>query len=304
MSKPELVQLIEVGMRDGFQMESKIVPTDIKVKIGEKLIAAGMQEIEVTSFVSPKLVPQLNDAKEVVQRLRGRGARLRALAANQRGAERAIDAGVDTIVAFMSSSETHNHRNVNRSIHESMRSVREMALLAKVARIQLHGAIATAFGCPFEGEISADKSLRIAQFYSDLGITDISLGDTTGMATPMTVYKLCEVIQLKLPHLRICLHFHNTRGIAMANVLTGLELGVDAYESSFGGLGGCPFAVGATGNVCTEDLLYLLHEMNLSTGVNLAEMIQIAREIEAFFGRTLPGQVMKAGPRLSTALLS
>jgi hydroxymethylglutaryl-CoA lyase len=299
LPKPERVYLTEVGMRDGFQMESRFVPTDIKVEIGAKLIESGIRELEVTSFVSPKHVSQLSDAADVVRRLRGRGATLRALTPNRRGAERAVEAGVDTMVAFVSASETHNRRNVNRSVAESLGSIAEIAAIAKSSGTGFDGAIATAFGCPFEGEVGVAKPLAIARAFAELGANSVSLGDTTGMATPPTLQRLCEAIRTELPNLNLRLHFHNTRGIAMANALTGLELGVNYYESSIGGLGGCPFAVGATGNICTEDLIYLFEELGIATHIDLAAVIDVAKRVEAFFGRALPGQVMKAGPRLA-----
>jgi hydroxymethylglutaryl-CoA lyase len=301
MQQPNRVYLTEVGMRDGFQMESQFVPTDTKIEIGEALIAAGVRQIEITSFVSPKAVPQLADAAEVVARLRGRGASLRALTPNIRGAERAIESGVDGIVAFISASETHNQKNINRSIDESLAVVAQMAAIAHAGKAELHGAIATAFGCPFEGEIKIRNLLKIARCYSHCGVRDVILGDTTGMATPPTVRRLCDALRSELPELRLSLHFHNTRGIGMANVLTGLDLGIDSYESSIGGLGGCPFAIGATGNVCSEDLVYLFKELGIETGIDLEALIVVAKTVESLFGRTLLGQVMKAGPRLPRA---
>ena len=246
-------------------------------------------------------MPQLADAAEVIRRLRGKGAWLKALAPNKNGAMRAVEAGVDIIVAFISASETHNRRNINRSIAESMAVVAEMGKIARAGGAGFHGAIATAFGCPYEGEVDIDKVLTVANCYADSGVSEITLGDTTGMATPPTVRRVCEALRVALPGLRLSLHFHNTRGIAMANVITGLDLGVENFESSIGGLGGCPFAVGATGNICSEDLVYLFDELGVASGIDLNRLVTVAKKVESFFGRTLPGQVMKAGQRLSLA---
>jgi hydroxymethylglutaryl-CoA lyase len=300
MSIPRSICVTEVGMRDGFQNEKRFVPTDLKVAIAEGLIAAGVRRLEITSFVSPKAVPQLSDAAEVVSRVRGRGASLLALTPNRRGAERAIEAGVDEIVAFVSASQSHNRSNINRSVEESLAQVSEMAAMAAANGVKMHGAIATAFGCPFEGDVGIEAPLAIAAHYASVGINDVTLGDTTGMATPAIVARICRAFAIELPDTRLTLHFHNTRGIAMANVMTGLELGIDRYESAVGGLGGCPFAPGATGNICSEDLVFLLQGMGLATGIDLEALIGVSHRVEAFFERVLPGQVMKAGNRLSS----
>jgi hydroxymethylglutaryl-CoA lyase len=288
-------------MRDGFQMEAQIVPTEQKIQIAIELIAAGLKWVEITSFVSPKLVPQLADAATVISAVRGRGAFLRALVPNRRGAERAVEAGVDAAQVFISASETHNLKNINRSIADSLSAAEGIAATLKGTATGLQGSIATAFGCPYEGDIPITAPMAIAACYARLGITEISLGDTTGMATPPLVEKLVSALQREFPDVAWALHFHNTRGIAMANVITGLELGIDRYESSFAGLGGCPFAVGATGNVCSEDLIYLFDELGINCGVNLDSMINIAKRLEVLLGRKLPGQVMKAGGRLAVA---
>jgi hydroxymethylglutaryl-CoA lyase len=288
-------------MRDGFQMETHTVPTDEKIQIAMKLIAAGVKSIEITSFVSPRLVPQLADAAAVISAVRGRGAYLSALVPNRRGAERAVEVGADAAVIFISASETHNLKNINRSIAASLSTAADVAAIVRGTSTRLQGAIATAFGCPYEGDLPIDAPMAIAECYARLGISDISLGDTTGMATPPLVEKLVLALRHEFPQVTLGLHFHNTRGLAMANVLTGLELGIDRYESSIAGLGGCPFAPGATGNVCTEDLVYLFDELGIDSGVKLECMIDVAKHLEVLFGRILPGQVMKAGRRLATA---
>ena len=296
-SRPE-VRVTEVGTRDGFQAEREFIPTAVKAEVIDALIAAGLTHIEATSFVSPKAVPQLADAAEVIALLRRRAdAHLAALAPNARGAERALAAGVDESGVFVSASESHNRANLNAPIAQSLANVGEVTE-AVAGRAPIRGAVACAFGCPFEGEVAVDAVLRIVDTYANLGFRTLTLGDTTGMATPPTVARLVRAIGERFPSIATALHFHNTRGIGLANVLVGLDLGIREFESSIAGLGGCPFAPGATGNVCTEDLVYLLEESGYDTGVDLAALIGVAKRVEALIGRPLPGQVMKAGPRL------
>jgi hydroxymethylglutaryl-CoA lyase len=292
------VAVTEVGTRDGFQSEAAFIPTADKAGVIDALIGAGVTHVEATSFVSPRAVPQLADAHEVLARVARRAdAHLSALVPNPRGAERALGAGVDEMVSFVSASETHNRANLNAPIADSLANVAEVAAIAR-GHVPLRGAIACAFGCPFEGEVPVDAALRVVDAYAALGIDRLTLGDTTGMATPPTVARLVQAIGGRFPQMRVALHFHNTRGIGLANVMVGLDLGIREFESSIGGLGGCPFAPGATGNVCTEDLVYLLEESGFDTGVDLDALIAVAQRVEAIVGRTLPGQVMKAGPRL------
>jgi hydroxymethylglutaryl-CoA lyase len=296
-SRPH-VRVTEVGTRDGFQAEHDFIPTEAKAEVIDALVAAGIRHIEATSFVSPKAVPQLADAHEVLARLKRRSdAHIAALVPNARGAERALGAGVDEMVVFVSASETHNAANLNASIEGSLRNVAEVASIAR-GRTPLRGAVACAFGCPFEGEVPVDAALRLVDAYATLGIDRLTLGDTTGMATPPTVTRLVRAVADRFPAMKTALHFHNTRGVGLANVVVGLELGIREYESSIAGLGGCPFAPGATGNICTEDLVYLLEESGYDTGVDLEALIAVATRVEALIGRPLPGQVMKAGPRL------
>lgn len=293
--------ITEVGMRDGFQMEPRFIPTETKIEIGLGLIGAGLRRIEATSFVSPKAVPQLSDAAEVVSALRGRGATLSALVPNMRGAERALETGVDELVMFVSASETHNIRNVNRTIAESLRSVVAVAEAAEKAGRVLRAAVPTAFGCPWQGNISSDEVARVIEAFAEMGVRAVTLGDTTGMATPPIVRRLCTDLAELFPEIELTLHFHNTRGIGLVNVQAGIEAGIARYESALGGIGGCPFAVGATGNICTEDLAYLAAESGYETGIDLRALIGVARRLQEVLGYGLPGQVMKAGPRLNAA---
>ena len=294
-------EITEVGPRDGFQAERGFIPTARKVEFIDRLIDAGVPRIEATSFVSPRAVPQLADAEEVMRgvgRGRRRGAVLAALVPNERGALRAAEAGVDEMVVFLSASESHNRKNVNRSIEESLSIFGEVARVAGEAGTPVHGAISTAFGCPFEGDVPAARVAGIARRFRELGFAGASLGDTTGMATPPLVAAAVRAVREAAPELALGLHFHNTRGVGLANVMAGLDLGIDRYEGSFGGIGGCPFAPKATGNVCTEDLVYLLEEMGIDTGIDLRGLAGIACDVEAAVGHELPGQIMKAGLRL------
>ncbi|HLS68469.1 MAG TPA: hydroxymethylglutaryl-CoA lyase [Kiloniellales bacterium] len=299
---PERVQVVEVGTRDGFQAEAEWIPTETKIDILNDLIDAGLPQFEATAFVSPRAVPQLRDAAEVMAGVkRIGGAKLTALVPNPKGAEAAAAARVDAMVVFVSASESHNLKNLNRSRADTLEGFKEVCRIAEAAGIPVEGAIATSFGCPFEGNVSLDAVVEIARTYRDLGLKRVALGDTTGMATPPLVTALCRRLREELPDVRLALHFHNTRGIGLVNVHAGLAEGISSFESSIGGLGGCPFAPGATGNICTEDLVYLLHECGIETGIDLDKLCAVAQRVEKLVGRQLPGQVMKAGPRLRTS---
>ncbi|WP_046078501.1 hydroxymethylglutaryl-CoA lyase [Halomonas sp. HG01] len=298
--QPSRVHVTEVGPRDGLQNESVILSTAEKLELVHALMDAGVRAFEISSFVSPKAVPALADAGELVAALRGfEGLHLSALVPNRRGAERALEAGVDAVVMFVSASETHNAKNVNRSVAASLEGFEEVARLLEGSGVELRGAIATSFGCPFEGDIEVGAVGRIARHFADIGVRHVSLGDTTGMATPPLVSERIRHLREVAPRIAPTLHFHNTRGIGLANVMQGLALGVDRYESSIGGLGGCPFAPGASGNIASEDLVYLLDEMGIDTGIDLTGMIEAARVATRLMGRDLPGQVSKAGARLT-----
>jgi hydroxymethylglutaryl-CoA lyase len=304
MARPTKVLVGEVGPRDGLQIEPDFIPTETKIALINGLIEAGLKEIEYSSFVSPRAVPQLADAAEVLAGLdRTKGAHLVALVPNAKGAERAIEAGVDEIRVFVSASESHNRKNVNRPVEESLKGFEEVVRIAEAGKTPVSGAIATSFGCPFEGDVPVERVGAIARRFADLGFVSVGLGDTTGMATPPLVAERCRCLKAEVPDLPIALHFHNTRGIGLANVMAGLDEGIDRYESSFAGLGGCPFAPGATGNICTGDLVFLLHEMGIETGIDLEKLLKVERRAERAVGRTLPGQVMKAGPRLNLAAM-
>mgnify|MGYP006098790345 FL=1 len=293
------VKITEVGPRDGFQSEKTILKTEDKIDIINNLIEAGFPRIEVSSFVSPKAIPQLADAEIILNKVnRSSQTTLAALVPNARGALRAVEAKLDEIVVFLSASESHNKKNVNRSVKESLLGFKEIADIAGKNNIPIQGDIATAFGCPFEGNISSKKLADISKDYKLMGFKGVTLGDTTGMATPPVVIDAINAIRDNVPDFNITLHFHNTRGVGLANVMSGLNLGITDYESCFGGMGGCPFAPNATGNICSEDLIYLLHEMGIETGIDLDKIISIAKKVENLVGHKLPGQVMRAGHRL------
>jgi hydroxymethylglutaryl-CoA lyase len=293
------ITICEVGPRDGFQIEAAFIPTDRKIAIINALFAAGLRAMQVTSFVSPRAVPQLADAEAVLAGIdRPEGALITALIPNLKGAERAAASGVDAVHTVVSASETHNRKNVNRPIDASLKDFEAVCALMLQKGIMIEGGIATAFGCPFEGVVPPEQVARIAKRYQDLGATSVGLGDTTGMATPATVRAAVQAIRAEAPGLGIGLHFHNTRGVGLACVMAGLAEGITHYDASVGGLGGCPFAAGATGNICTEDLVYLLNESGYDTGVDLDAMISAAKLAQDIIGRELPGQVIKSGPRL------
>lgn len=293
------VEVTEVGTRDGLQIENKLIPAAQKIDLIDRMIDAGIRNIEVTSFVSPKAVPQLADAEQVIDGIAGRSDTfLSALVPNLRAAERACGTSVNAGVLLCSASNTHNRKNLNRSIDESIAGFPSIADKLRTKGIALIGAIATTFGCPFEGEVAFADVLRIARAYTDLGVRYITLSDTTGMATPRNVRGIVRAMRAELPDEEFALHLHNTRGTGLANVVIGLEEGIRRFDSSVGGLGGCPFAAGATGNICTEDLVYLLEESGYRTGIDLDKAIAVALRMEALLGKRLVGQVMRAGPRL------
>lgn len=298
---PSKIQVTEVGTRDGFQYEKTFIPTATKIGVINNLIAAGIRRIEATSFVSPRAVPQMADAAEVMAGIqRVPGLRIACLIPNHQGAARAIAAGADEMVAICSASQSHNQANLNRSTEKSIEGFGVIVEAAEKANVTLHSALAVAFGCPFEGEVAPAHVADLVGRLSDIGIRHVTLGDTTGMATPPITERVVKTLQDKCPDVTLALHFHNTRGIGLVNVMAGLACGIDRYESSIGGLGGCPFAPGASGNICTEDLAYLLQECGVDTGIDLERLIECAQQVEGIIGRELPGQVMKAGPRTKT----
>jgi hydroxymethylglutaryl-CoA lyase len=297
MRLPERVTLCEVGPRDGFQIEPDFIPTEVKVEIVDLLSAAGLPRIEVTSFVHPRVVPQLRDAEEVMARIARRpGTRYAALVPNDKGAVRAVEAGVDAIHTVVSASESHNLANVNMTVAESLEKLRAVMQVAERAGVHVGCGISTSFGCPFEGEVPVARLEAVVRRLVDMGARAIGLADTTGMANPRQVTRVLEHLMPRFPGVEWTLHTHDTRAMAVPNILAAMECGVTNFDASIGGLGGCPFAPGASGNVCTEDLVHCLHAMAVSTGIDLDRLLVASRRVQDVVGRPLPGQIVKAGP--------
>ncbi len=299
---PERVSVYEVSARDGLQNEARPVPLDAKIRLVRALIESGLQRIELTSFVSPKWVPQLADATDLVAAIgQPEGVTLSALCPNTKGFERASDAGLQEIAVFLSSSETHNKKNTNKSIEQSLRVFAEVVPAAKQANMRVRAYVSTVWGCPYEGEIDSARSLQITKELLDMGCYQVSLGDTIGVGTPLQTRRISDVFLNELDQERLALHLHDTRGTALANALVGLQMGFRHFDASVGGLGGCPYAPGAAGNLATEDLVFMLHGMGIETGVDLPKLIEAGRVAEAVVGRRLPGKVHQAGlPALRT----
>jgi len=297
MHLPPRVTICEVGPRDGLQNEARNVPTPDKIRLIEALADAGIQRMEATSFVAPKWIPNLADAGEVLGGIRRRpGVTYAALVPNLKGLERALAARVDEAVIFLSASESHSRKNINKSIAEALETYREVAGAVEQAGLRLKAAISTSFGCPYEGDVDPLTVVGIAMALVEMGVEEVGVADTTGMANPRQVFDLVSHLAKHVPIDMISLHFHDTRGTALANALAGLQAGVTSFDGSVGGLGGCPYAAGATGNVATEDLVHMLHEMGIETGVNLEKLIECARLAQALVGRPLDSHVAKSGP--------
>jgi hydroxymethylglutaryl-CoA lyase len=295
---PARVTIREVGPRDGIQSERKQVPTGKKIELINALARTGLTCIEAVSFVSPKALPQMADASEVWAGIeRVPGVLYSALVPNRRGAERAAACGVDSMQVFVAATDSYNLENVGKPVRASMLDVAEVAKVAAEARIPVEGTISTAFGSPYEGDVSPDRVVEVSGWMLGSGMEALSFGDTTGMATPRRVGDLVAALRTRFPKLRINMHFHDTRGTALANVVTALALGVDYFDSSVGGMGGSPFATGATGNVATEDLVHMVSDMDIATGVNLDALLDCARLAQDMVGSELPGKLLKAGPR-------
>jgi hydroxymethylglutaryl-CoA lyase len=296
---PHTVRIREVGPRDGFQNEPETISTGEKVRLIDLLTASGLRRIEVTSFVRPDVIPQLADAEEVLAGVQRReGVAFSVLIPNERGLERALGQRerFDEINVFVSASETHNRRNVNRSVEESLAGLERTLAAAGEAGLRSEGVISTSFGCPYEGEVPAERVFGIAERLAAAGCAEIGFGDTTGMANPRQVGEFFAAARERLGGVELTAHFHNTRGQGLANVLAALERGVDSFESSFGELGGCPVPPGATGNVSSEDVVSMLHEMGVETGIDLPRLIEASRAAQDALGRPLGAHVLRAGP--------
>jgi hydroxymethylglutaryl-CoA lyase len=296
---PSNVRIREVGPRDGFQNEPETIATADKVRLIDMLSASGLKRIEATSFVRPDVIPQLSDAAEVLSAVRRRdGVSFSVLIPNPRGLERALELRdrFEEISVFLSASETHNQRNVNRSIEESLSGLEQTLSTAREAGLRCEGVIATSFGCPYEGEVPMQRVFEIAERLKAAGCEEVGFGDTTGMANPRQVGEFFATARERLDGVELTAHFHNTRGQGLANVLAALEQGIESFESSFGELGGCPVPPGSTGNVSTEDVVSMLHEMGVATGVDLVALIEASRAAQEVLGRPLGAHVLRAGP--------
>lgn len=299
---PESVAIREVGPRDGLQNEA-VVPAQGKVRLIDLLSQTGIRRIEAVSFVRPDAIPQMADAAEVWAAIaRQEGVEYSALALNVRGAERAVEAGADLVQFAMSASETHNQKNAGRSVEQSIAELAEVVVIAGAASIPVHASISTAWGCPYEGEIPVGRVESVADSVISTGVSGISLGDTTGMGTPVRVERLIRALLGNFDaSVELNAHFHDTRGCGLANVLAALDAGCTSFDASVGGLGGCPYAPGATGNICTEDLVHMLEDMGVETGVSLERLLNAATYAQELAGRELPSHLLKAGPRLPIA---
>ncbi len=297
---PSRISLREVGPRDGLQNEDP-VPAAAKIALIDQLATTGVSRIEAVSFVRPEAIPQMADADEVWAGVtKDPAVRYSALAPNLRGGRRALDSGFTEVEAVVSASDTHNRKNVNRGTAQSLDEIAVMIDEAHQRGATLQVVVATAWGCPYEGDVPVERVLAVAGRAVADGADAISFGDTTGMATPGRVWDLVGSFRSRHPDMPLNLHFHNTRGTGLANVLAALELGVDDFDASVGGLGGCPYAPGASGNIATEELVHMVEDMGVGTGINLAAMIEAAAAAERIVGRELPSQVLRAGPRTRT----
>jgi hydroxymethylglutaryl-CoA lyase len=296
---PTHVAIREVGPRDGFQNEPEVIPTADKIRLIDQLSHTGLRRIEVTSFVRPDVIPQLADAATVLEGIeRVDGVSLSVLMPNERGLDKALAVRdrFDEVNVFLSASESHNRHNVNRSVEESLTGLERVLERARGVGLRCEGVIATSFGCPYEGRVPQDRVYAIAERLVAAGANELAFGDTTGMANPLQVRDFFQEAFQRLPGVELTAHFHNTRGQGLANVLAALEVGVTSFESSFGELGGCPMPPGATGNIASEDLISMLHEMGIETGVDLGLLLAASREVEALLGRSLGSHTLTAGP--------
>ncbi len=296
---PAAVRIREVGPRDGFQNEPEVVPTATKVRLIELLAATGVKRLELTSFVRPDVIPQLADAEAVIEAVRlPEDVSASVLVPNERGLERALlhRSRFDEVSGFLSSSETHNRENVGRSVSESIDGLGRVFRRALAEGLRCEAVISTSFGCPYEGQVPAERVLAVAASLAEAGAAEVAFGDTTGMANPVQVGAFFSAAREALPGVELTAHFHNTRGQGLANVLAALEAGAESFESSFGELGGCPVPAGATGNIATEDLVSMLEEMGIATGIDLAKLLEASRAAQAALGRPLGSHLLTAGP--------
>ena len=303
MTAPASVRVREVGPRDGIQSEKADIPTQDKIRLIEALAASGIRFIEAVSFVSPKAVPQMADAREVWSGIdRAPGIFYSALVPNRKGAETAAEVGVDGMQVFIAASDGYNKRNLGKTVEESFEDVAAVVEVAAAAAIPVEGTISSAFGDAYEGDVTATRVAEVSERMQALGIAAISYGDTTGMGSPRRVREVIDAVRERVPDIDLNMHFHDTRGTGLANVLAALEMGVDYFDSSVGGMGGSPFAsaTGVTGNIVTEDLVHMLEDMGIETGIDLGKLLDAARIAQGLIAGELPSKVLKAGPRNAT----
>jgi hydroxymethylglutaryl-CoA lyase len=292
---PAEVSIYEVGPRDGLQNEARNVPTAEKIRFIDALVAAGIRSIEITSFVSPKWIPQLADSAEVARGVqRPAGVRMSALVPNRRGLDTALASGMKEIAVFMSASETHNKKNVNKTIAETLDAFREVVGPARTAGLAVRAYLSTAFGCPYEGDVDPAKVVELTGQLRDMGVYQVSISDTIGVANPQQVEDVLGKVIAKHPTSALAVHMHDTQGTALANCVVALQMGITTIDSAAGGLGGCPYAPGASGNLATEDLVAMLHGMGCKTGIDLDKLIDASRTASAFVGHELPSKYLKA----------
>ncbi|MGH2736882.1 MAG: hydroxymethylglutaryl-CoA lyase [Actinomycetota bacterium] len=301
-SHPENVRVREVGPRDGIQSEKVNVATGDKIRLLDSLGGTGLRYIEAVSFVSPKAIPNMADARAVWGGIKPHaGVFYSALVPNRKGAEIAAEAGLHGMQVFVAATDSYNLRNVRRTVKESMTDVTEVVGVGREAGLPVEGTISTAFGCPYEGDVPPARVVEVTRWMVEAGITSLSYGDTTGMGTPRRVAEVIEALRTYTPEVELNMHFHDTRGTGLADVLTALEYGVDYFDASIGGMGGSPYADGATGNIATEDLVHMLHDMGIKTGIDFDALVEAARVAQSFIEGELPSKMLKAGPRWKSA---
>ncbi|MGS2744107.1 hydroxymethylglutaryl-CoA lyase [Halomonas sp. LS-001] len=290
------VEINEVAPRDGLQIEARFVPTDEKIRWIDALSATGLKRIEATSFTSPKAIPNLRDAADVVTAIQRRqGVEISVLVPNLKGAQRALACDVDEINLVMSASESHSQANLRMTPEQSLAQFATILEATQGIGIFINASLSTAFGCPFEGEVPTERVMELVERLIQLGIQGITLCDTTGMANPQQVHTLCSAVRKRWPQTPFTAHFHNTRGMGLANAMAAWQAGIQRFDASLGGLGGCPFAPGASGNVCTEDLVHMFESMGITTGVDLDALLNVAATLPELVGHDVPGQIVKAG---------
>ncbi|MDA7027986.1 hydroxymethylglutaryl-CoA lyase [Bacillus sp. CLL-7-23] len=295
MKVPKKISIKEVGPRDGLQNEQVLLSTSDKISWIDMLSVTGLSYIEITSFVHPKWIPPLRDALDVAKGIKRQpGVTYAALVPNRKGLERAISGNIDEAAVFMSASETHNQKNINKPISETLPILKEVITEATEAKLTTRAYLSTVFGCPYEKNVPLEQIVRISETLFEMGIDELSLGDTIGAANPVQVELILETLLNRFPKEKIALHFHNTRGMALANIITAMNMGITSFDGACGGLGGCPYAPGSSGNAATDDLIYMCAQMGIETGVELGKLLLAAKWIEEKTGRQLPSHNLQA----------